>query len=77
MKEDIKMIIKKSMWTQIANWLNTRKTSIATIIGAVLVYALGRHWIAQDTAQLITMVMAALGVSVNAYNASERAKGNY
>lgn len=67
---------RKTVWSNSANWLNTRKTSIATIIGAVVVYALGRHYIAQDTAQLITMVMAALGVTINAYNASERANGN-
>lgn len=69
------MILKTTMWNKIGDWLNTRKTSIATIMGAILVYAIGREWIAQDTAQLITMIMAGLGITVNAYNASERAKG--
>lgn len=38
-------------------WKNY-KTTLASIIGVVTVYALGRDYIAQDTAELITQLVA-------------------
>ena len=38
-------------------WKNY-KTTIASLIGLFTVYALGREYIAQDTAELITQIVA-------------------
>lgn len=46
-------------------WLSGKKTTIATIIGAVVVFALGRGYIAQDVAELISTIMIALGLTAN------------
>jgi len=46
-------------------WLSGKKTTIATIIGAVVVFALGRGYIAQDVAELISAIMIALGLTAN------------
>ena len=43
------------------NW----KTTIASLIGLFTVYALGRDFIAQDTAELITQIVAIIGASAN------------
>ena len=43
------------------------KTSISTIAGALLVYALAKGYVGGDEAILISTVMAALGVGVNIY----------
>ena len=53
----------------IIEFLNNKKTTIATIMAAVLVYALERHYIAQDTAQLIADIMVALGLTANVVTA--------
>lgn len=45
-------------------WKNY-KTTIASIISIFVVYALGRDFIAQDTAELITQLVALIGVSAN------------
>jgi len=55
--------------SKIIEFFNNKKTTIATIISAVLVYALGRHYIAQDTAQLIADIMVALGLTANVVTA--------
>lgn len=41
------------------------KTTIATTIGALVIYAVGRWYIVQDTAELISAIMVALGASAN------------
>ena len=46
-------------------WLSGKKTTIATVIGAVVVFALGRGYIAQDVAELISAIMVALGLTAN------------
>jgi len=46
-------------------WLSGKKTTIATVIGAVVVFALGRGYIAQDVAELISTIMIALGLTAN------------
>ncbi len=45
-------------------WKNY-KTSIASLIGLFVVYALGRDLIAQDTAELITQIVLIIGGSAN------------
>lgn len=46
-------------------WLSGKKTTIATIIGLVVVFAIGRGWISQDVATLISGIMVALGYTSN------------
>ncbi len=53
------------MMKKILLWLSGKKTTIATIIGAVVVFALGRGYIAQDVAELISTIMVALGLTAN------------
>lgn len=45
-------------------WKNF-KTTIASIIAVFTVYALGRDLIAQDTAELITQIVALVWTSAN------------
>ncbi len=53
------------MFGSIIEFLSGKKTTIATIIGALVVFCLGRGYIAQDTAGLISAIMVALGLSAN------------
>jgi len=53
----------------IIEFLSGKKTTIATIIGALVVFSLGRGYIAQDVANLISAIMIALGFSMNALTA--------
>jgi len=46
-------------------WLSGKKATIATVIGALVVFALGRGYIAQDIAELISAIMVALGLTAN------------
>lgn len=46
-------------------WLSGKKTTIATVISAIVVFALGRGYIAQDVAELISTIMVALGLTAN------------
>jgi hypothetical protein len=55
----------KKFW----NYIQGKKTSIATIAGAVLIYCLNNGVVDADTAQLISVIMAALGISANVTNA--------
>lgn len=50
---------------KLLNYLDGKKTTIATILGAILVFAQGRDYVAQDVAELISIVLIALGLSVN------------
>jgi hypothetical protein len=45
-------------------WKNY-KTTIASLIWLFTVYALGRDFIAQDTAELITQLVAIVGAGAN------------
>lgn len=51
--------------TKLLNYLQGKKTSIATIIGALIVYSLTKGFIDADLAQLLSAIMVALGLSVN------------
>jgi len=45
-------------------WKNY-KTTISSLIALFVVYALGRDYIAQDTAELITQIVALVGTGAN------------
>jgi len=55
----------------ILNKINGKKTSIATILGAILVFVQGRGYIATDTATLISGIFVALGVGANIANSRQ------
>lgn len=46
-------------------FLQGKKTTIATILGALIVFSLGRGFIQQDVADLLSAIMIALGLSAN------------
>jgi len=50
---------------KILTLLGGKKTTIATILGAILVYCQGRGYVASDTANLIAVILVALGLGVN------------
>ena len=54
---------------KILMWLSGKKTTIATVIGAVVVFALGRGYISQDVAELTSAIMMALGLTANSATA--------
>ncbi|MDQ1317132.1 MAG: hypothetical protein QG588_783 [Candidatus Poribacteria bacterium] len=60
----------KKVWV----WLQGKKTSIATISGAVLVYALNQGFVSPEQAQLISVILMALGISANGVNYVESKK---
>lgn len=52
------MIILSHIWSNY-------KTTISSLIALFVVYALGRDYIAQDTAELITQIVAIIGTGAN------------
>ncbi len=46
-------------------WLSGKKTTIATIVSALVIFAIGRGYIQQDVAELISAIMIALGLGAN------------
>jgi len=46
-------------------WLSGKKTTIATVISAFVIFLIGRGLIAQDVAELISAIMIALGLTAN------------
>lgn len=51
--------------TKILAYLQGRKTTIATITGALITFSLARGYIASDVAELLATILVALGLSVN------------
>jgi len=49
----------------ILDFLRGKKTSIATIAGALVTYALARNYILPETAELLSTILIALGLSIN------------
>ena len=49
----------------IISFLDNKKTTIWAVLSAVLVWALGRGYVAQDTAQLIADIGVILGLAAN------------
>jgi hypothetical protein len=60
----------KTVW----RWLDGKKTSIATISGAFIVYMLNNGTIGADEAQLISVILAALGISANVVQGVQKSK---
>ncbi len=50
---------------KIIEFLSGKKTSMATIISAVVIFSLGRGYIQQDVAELISAIMIAIGLTAN------------
>ena len=55
----------KNLLIKTLDLLRGRKTSIATILGLLITFSLGREWLAVDTANLISAILVALGLSAN------------
>lgn len=55
----------KTIIFKVLNFLKGKKTTTATVIGALIVFSLGRGYIAMDTAELLSTIMIALGLSAN------------
>ena len=51
--------------TQILTWLQGRKTTIATILSALITFSLTRGYIDGDVANLLATIMVALGLTAN------------
>ena len=59
---------------KIWDFLQGKKTSIATISGAILIFLLNRGTIDAELAQLISVILAGLGISANVSNAVKKSK---
>lgn len=46
-------------------FIQGRKTTIATILGALITFSLARNYIPADVAELLATILLALGLSVN------------
>ena len=57
--------LSKTMLIKLLNILKGKKTSIWTILGAVIVFSLGRWYIQQDLANLLSVILVALGLGSN------------
>ena len=66
---------------QVISFLSNKKTTIWAIFGAVVIWALGRGYVAQDTAQLIADIGVILGFGANVatarYYANKKAQDEY
>lgn len=51
--------------TQILEFLQGRKTTIATILGALITFSLARNYIPADVAELLATILLALGFGIN------------
>ena len=50
----------------VISFLSNKKTTIWAVLSAILVWALGRGYVAQDTAQLFANIGVILGLAANA-----------
>jgi hypothetical protein len=50
---------------KLLDFLRGKKTTIASIIGLVVVFSVNRGYIAQDVSELIMGILTILGLSVN------------
>jgi len=58
-------ILTNNFMKKILIWLSGKKTTIATVISALVIFLIGRGLIAQDVAELISTIMIALGLTAN------------
>ena len=72
---------KKMNIDSIISFLSNKKTTIWAIIGAVIIWGLGRGYVAQDTAQLIADIGIILGFGANVvtakYYSNKKAEEEY
>lgn len=65
---------------KIIEFLDGKKTTIATIFGAIITFALGRGAIQSDTAELLATILVAIGYGsnflTNKYWAMKEANGD-
>ena len=54
-----------NIFEQLIEFLSGKKTTIATIIGAILIFLQGRGYIQTDVATMISAILVALGLSAN------------
>jgi len=52
--------------TKVLDFLRGKKATIFSILGAIVVFLLGRGYIQQDLADLISAILVILGAGVNA-----------
>lgn len=52
--------------TKVLDFLRGKKATIFAILGAIVVFLLGRGYIQQDLADLISAILVILGAGVNA-----------
>jgi len=57
---------------KLLSFLDGKKAAIATILGAILTFVVGREYIAPDVANLISVILVALGVGANVANYQAR-----
>lgn len=69
------------MVNKIISFLSNKKTTIWAIFSAVVIWSLGRGYVAQDTAQLIADIGVILGFTANVitakYYENKKAKDDY
>ena len=51
--------------------INGKKTTIATIFGAVITFCLGQGYITSEVANLLTTILVALGFTANYANSKK------
>lgn len=55
----------RRFFTWILSMVQGKKTSIASIVGALIIFAVGRDYIEKDTAELLAVILATIGISSN------------
>lgn len=54
-----------NLMEKLLKFLSGKKTTIGAIISAIVIFCLGRGYLAQDVADLIAAIMLALGITAN------------
>lgn len=57
---------------KLLEFLNGRKTTIGTVLGAIVTYCLGKGYIGADEANLLSVVLVSLGLTANIINAKKK-----
>jgi hypothetical protein len=60
---------------KLLSFLDGKKTTIATILGAILTFVVGREYIQPDVANLVSVILIALGLGANVANYQSRLAG--
>jgi hypothetical protein len=51
---------------------NGKKTTVATILGAIITFSLGQGYLTAEVANLLTTILVALGFSANYANSKKQ-----